>query len=205
MSLTHNMSSIISTTTVQKKGDPGAFTIACSVGHHYFACVLCDNRARINLMLLDIYKKSGLGMPRRTTMRLQMADRSIKRLVGVVDVVLMRVGKFMFPANFVILDCVVDRYIPIIMGIPFHAMGRALMDSEKNEIKFRVNDEKVTFHASKGMKLPSSYHNMLVIDSFDVVDEGVEFKMEEESLGEALATTPPAKPSIVEPPKFEFK
>ncbi|XP_059295634.1 uncharacterized protein LOC132048971 [Lycium ferocissimum] len=157
VSLTHTVSSIISTTTVQKKGDPGAFTIP------------------------------WLGMPRPTTMRLQMADRSIKRPVGVVDDVLVRVGAFMLPADFVILDCAVDRDIPIILGRPFLATGRALMDSKKNEIKFRVNDEEVTFQASKGMKLPSAYESISVIDSVDVIDEAKEFKMEEESLGEALA------------------
>ncbi|XP_059295613.1 uncharacterized protein LOC132048950 [Lycium ferocissimum] len=206
VSLTHIVSSIISTTIIQ---------------YHDFARALCDNGASINFMPLAIYKQSGLGMPRPTTMRLQMADRSIKRPVGMVDDVLVRVGKFMLPTDFVILDCAVDRDIPIIFGRPFLATGRALMDSEKNEIKFRVNDEEVTFHSTK-------------------------FKMEEESLGEALATilvnfdaddiedyvetvnslaglgsysyhpkklnldlknrtTPPAKPSIIEPPKLELK
>ncbi|XP_059291807.1 uncharacterized protein LOC132045270 [Lycium ferocissimum] len=106
VSLTHIVSSIISTTTVQKKGDPGAFTIPC------------------------------LGMPRPTTMRLQSSDRSIKRPVGVVDDVLVRVGDFMLPADFVILDCAIDRDIPIILERPFLATGRALMDLEKNKIKF---------------------------------------------------------------------
>ncbi|XP_059301780.1 uncharacterized protein LOC132053684 [Lycium ferocissimum] len=89
LSLTHTVSSIISTTLfVQKKGDPGAFTIRCSVGYHDFARTLCDKGASINLMPLAIYNKSGLGIPRPTTMRLQMADRSIKRLVGVINDVL---------------------------------------------------------------------------------------------------------------------
>ncbi|XP_059302275.1 uncharacterized protein LOC132054249 [Lycium ferocissimum] len=116
-----------------------------------------------------------------------MADRSIKKPVGVIDDVLVQVGKFMLPADFVILDYAVDRDIPIILGRPFLATGRALMDSEKNEIKFRVNDEEVTFQASKGMKLPSAYESISVIDSFDGIDDAVEHKMEEESLGEALA------------------
>ncbi|XP_059302344.1 uncharacterized protein LOC132054319 [Lycium ferocissimum] len=244
--LTHRVSSIISTTSVQKKEDPGAFTIPCSVGHHDFARALCDNRASISLMSLAIYKQSRLGIPRPTTMRLQMADRSIKRPVGVVDDVLVRVGEFLLPADFIILDCSVDRDIPIILGRPFLATGRALMDSEKNEIKFRVNDEEVTFQASKGMKLSSAYESILVIDAIDVIDEAIEFKIEEECLGEALASilvnldcndmegyvetvnslvglgsysyqpkkqdldlenrkTPPAKPSIIEPPKLELK
>ncbi|XP_059294494.1 uncharacterized protein LOC132047469 [Lycium ferocissimum] len=116
VNLTHTVSSIISTTTVQKKGDPEAFIIPCSVGYHDFARALCYNGASINLMPLSIYKQSGLGMPLPTTMRLQMADRSIKWLVGMVDGVLMRVGKYMLPADFVILDCAIDRDAPIFLG-----------------------------------------------------------------------------------------
>ncbi|XP_060216483.1 uncharacterized protein LOC132643970 [Lycium barbarum] len=157
--------------------EPGVFTTPCSVGHHGFACALCNNGARINLIPLSIYKKSGLGMPRPTTMRLQTADRSIKKLVGVVDDMLVRVGEFLLPVDFIILDYAIDLDISIILERPFYATGRALMDSEKNEIKFRVNDEEVTFQASKGMKLSSAYESISVIDAIDVIDETVEFKM----------------------------
>ncbi|XP_070017545.1 uncharacterized protein [Nicotiana sylvestris] len=152
--MTHRVSSIIATTTVQKKENPGAFTIPCTIGARDFARALCDNRASINLMPLSIYKQARLGMPRLKSMRLQMTDHSIKRSVGIVDDVLVKVGKFHLPADFIILDCVVNKEIPIILGRPFLATGRALMDSERNEIKFRVNDEEVTFQARKGMKLP---------------------------------------------------
>ncbi|XP_070026257.1 uncharacterized protein [Nicotiana sylvestris] len=153
VNVTHRVSSIIATSTIQKKEDPGAFNIPCTIGAHDFARALCGNGASINLMPLAIYKKSGLGMPRPTSMRLQMADRSIKQPVGIVDDVLAKVGKFHLPADFVILDCAVDKDIPIILGKPFIASGRALMDFERNEIKFRVNNEEVTFQVSKGMKL----------------------------------------------------
>ncbi|XP_059314936.1 uncharacterized protein LOC132065522 [Lycium ferocissimum] len=246
MNLTHRVSLIIASTIVQKKGDPGAFTIPCNIGLDAFARALCDNGESINLIPLAIFKQSGLGTPRPISMRLQMADRSIKKLVGLIDDVLVQVGKFMLPADFVILDCVVDRDIPIILGRPFLATGRVLMDSEKNEIKFRVNDEEVTFQASKRTKLLSAYESISVIDSFDGIDDAVEHKMEEECLGKSLAaalmnfdsydmkgyvetinaleglgsytyhprkldldlanrTTPPAKTSIVRPPKLELK
>ncbi|XP_070015479.1 uncharacterized protein [Nicotiana sylvestris] len=168
VNVTHRVSSIIATSTVQKKEDPRAFTIPCTIGAHDFARALCDNGASINLMPLTIYKKAGLGMPRPTSMRLQMADRSIKRLVGIVDDVLVKVEKFHLPTDFVILDCAVDKEIPIILGRPFLATGRALMDSERNEIKFCVNDEEVTFQARNGMKLPHEHESISVID---VVDE----------------------------------
>ncbi|XP_070020231.1 uncharacterized protein [Nicotiana sylvestris] len=178
VNVTHRISSIIATSTVQKKEDPGAFTIPCTIGVHDFARALCDNGASINLMPLAIYKKAGLGMRRPTSMRLQMVDRSIKRPVRIVDDVLVKVGKFHLPADFVILDCAVDKEIPIILGRPFLATGRALMDSERNEIRFRVNDEEVTFQASKGMKLPHEYEIISVIDVVDKVEDTIEMKME---------------------------
>ncbi|XP_016440992.1 uncharacterized protein LOC107766681 [Nicotiana tabacum] len=168
VNVTHRVSFIIATTTVQKKEDPRAFTIPCTIGLHDFARAVCDNGASITLMNLAIHKKAGLVMPRPTSMRLQMADCSIKRPVGIVDDVLVKVVKFLLPANFVILDCAVDKEIPIILGRPFLATGRAVMDSERNEIMFRVNDEEVTFQASTGMKLPHAYESISVID---IVDE----------------------------------
>ncbi|XP_070002450.1 uncharacterized protein LOC142165972 [Nicotiana tabacum] len=130
VNVTHWVSSIIATTTVQKKEDPGAFTIPCTIRAHDFARALCDNRSSVNLMPLAIYNQVGLGMPRPTSMRLQMADHSIKRPVGIVDDVLVKMGKFHLPADFVILDCAIDKEIPIILGRPFLASERELTDSE---------------------------------------------------------------------------
>ncbi|XP_070022977.1 uncharacterized protein [Nicotiana sylvestris] len=183
VNVTHRDSSIIATTTVQKKEDPGAFT-PCTIGARDFARALYDNAASINLMPLAIYKKAGLGMTRPPSMRLQMAERSIKTPAEIVDDVLVKVGEFHLPADFVIFDCAVDKEIPILLRIPFLATGRALMNSERNEIKFRVNDEKDTFQASKGMKLPHKYESISVIDVIDEVEDAVEMKMEEQCLGE---------------------
>ncbi|XP_070054520.1 uncharacterized protein [Nicotiana tomentosiformis] len=187
VNVTHQFSSIIATTTIEKKEDPGAFSIPCTIGLRDFARALCDNGASINLMPLTIYKQAGLSMQRPTSMRLQMADRSIKRPVGIIDDVLVKVVKFLLPTDFVILDCAVDKEIPIILGRSFLTTGRALMDLERNEIKFRVNDEEVTFQANKGMKLPHAYEGISVIDFVDEVEDASEIKMEEECLGESLA------------------
>ncbi|XP_070029393.1 uncharacterized protein [Nicotiana sylvestris] len=171
----------------EKKENPGAFTIPRTIRAHDFARALCDNRASINWMPLAIYKKAGLGIQRPISMRLKMVDRSIKRPLGIVVDVLVKVGKFHLPTDFVILDCAVDKEIPIILGRPFLAIGRALMDLEWNEIKFRVNDEEVTFQASNGMKLPQEYESISVINVVDEVEDAVEMKMEEQCLSEALA------------------
>ncbi|XP_019241292.1 PREDICTED: uncharacterized protein LOC109221280 [Nicotiana attenuata] len=170
---THRVSSIIVTTTVQTKEGPGAFTIPCTIGLRNFARALCDNRASINIMPLAIYKQEVLDIPMPSNMRMQMADRSIKRPVGIVDDVLMKVGKFLLPNDFVILDCAIYKEIHIILGRPFLATGRELMDSERNKIKFRVNDEEVTFQASKGMKLPRAYKSISIINVVDEVEDAV--------------------------------
>ncbi|XP_019256389.1 PREDICTED: uncharacterized protein LOC109234786 [Nicotiana attenuata] len=178
VSVTHRVSSIIATTIIQKNKDPGAFTIPCTIGVQDFARDLCDNGASINLMPLAIYKQTVSGMPRTTSMRLQMADRSIKRPIGMVDDVLVKVGKFLLPADFVILYRVVVKEIPIILGRRFLATRRVLMDLQRNEIKFRVHDKEVTFEASKGMKLLHAYENISVIDVVDMVEDAIEMKIE---------------------------
>lgn len=76
--------------------------------------------------------------------------------------------------------------MPINLERPLLATRRALMDSKRNEIKFRVNDEEVTFQANKGMELPSEYESISVIDVVDLVKDVVGMKMEEECLKEAL-------------------
>ncbi|XP_049394761.1 uncharacterized protein LOC125859068 [Solanum stenotomum] len=74
----HHCSAISTRSPVQKKEDPGAFTIPCNIGSIKFAKALCDLGASINLMPLAIYKKLGLGVRKPTSMRLMMADRSVK-------------------------------------------------------------------------------------------------------------------------------
>ena len=82
-------------------------------------------------MPLSIYKKLGLGDPKPTAMGLLMADRTMKRPIGILHDVLVKVEAFIFPTDFVILDSEVDFEVPIILGRPFLATGRELVDMEK--------------------------------------------------------------------------
>ena len=85
-------------------------------------------------MPLSIYKKLGLGDPIHTAMRLLMADRILKRTIGILHDLLVKVESFIFLVNFVILDCEVDFEVPIILGRPFFATGRALVDMENGQM-----------------------------------------------------------------------
>ena len=117
-----------------------------------------------------IYKQLGLGEPKATTMRLLMADRSIKHFVGILYDILVKVDWFIFPTDFFIINCEIDAKIPIILGRPFLATERALEDVESRELMFRVNEDEVTFNVCKSMKHPSDIH---VVSTVDVIDEVV--------------------------------
>ncbi|XP_070003033.1 uncharacterized protein [Nicotiana sylvestris] len=80
----------------------------------------------------------------------------MKRPLSIIDDVLVGVDKFILPADFVILDYEVDTEVPIILGRPFLATRKALVDVEAGELIFRVGDEKVVFHMCKSIKHPNS-------------------------------------------------
>ena len=85
-------------------------------------------------------------------MRLLMADRTVKRPRGILHDVLVKVKSFIFPVDFVILNCEVNFEVPIILGRPFFATDRALVDMEKGQMKFRLNYEEVTFNICRSMR-----------------------------------------------------
>ena len=109
-------SAIATRSLVQKKEDSGAFTIPCTIGLLHFAKALCDLGASINLMPLLIYKKFSLGDPKPTTMRLLMDDRIVKRPIGILHDVLVKVESFIFPTYFVFLIVKSIFMCPLFLG-----------------------------------------------------------------------------------------
>ena len=106
--------------------DPGSFTIPSSIGKYEFKKPLCDSGSSINLMPLSVLHRLSLGELIPTTITLQMADRSMARLEGVLEDVLVKVGKFIFPVDFVIMKMEEDTQVPILLGRPFLATGATL-------------------------------------------------------------------------------
>ncbi|KAL5549738.1 hypothetical protein UlMin_004969 [Ulmus minor] len=154
--LTEECSAILQRKLPQKLKDPGSFTIPCTIGDFEFDKVLCDLGASINLMPLSIFRKLGLGEVKPTTVTLQLADRSIKHPRGIIEDVLVKVDKFIFPADFIVLDMEEDREVPLILGRPFLATGRTLIDVHQGKLILRVQDEQVTFNVFEAMKFPSN-------------------------------------------------
>ncbi|KAL4383785.1 hypothetical protein GQ457_15G018430 [Hibiscus cannabinus] len=87
-----------------KKTDPGSFTIDCLIGHSYPTKALCDPGASINLMPKSVFQKLGIGEAKPTTVMLQLADHSYVQLERKIEDILVKVDKFIFPADFLILD-----------------------------------------------------------------------------------------------------
>jgi len=103
-------------------------------------------------MPLSIFKRLGIGEVKPTMITLQLVDRSVTYPYGVMEDVLVKVDKFIFPADFVVLDMEEDTKVPIILGRPFLATGRALIDVQQGKLMLRVADDKVTFSISEAMK-----------------------------------------------------
>ncbi|XP_022156296.1 uncharacterized protein LOC111023221 [Momordica charantia] len=115
VALTKECSAILTEKLPQKMGDPGSFTIPVSIGGKNVGHALCDLGPSINLMPLSVYQKLGIREARPTTVTLQLADRFITHPEGKIEDVLVQVDKFIFPADFIILDYVDDKKIPIIL------------------------------------------------------------------------------------------
>ncbi|XP_070005650.1 uncharacterized protein [Nicotiana sylvestris] len=96
--MTHQVSAIVHL-MASKLEDPDAFTIPCTIGSADFAKALCDLGASINLMPYYVFKTLVIGQSRATSMRLQMANRTMKRPFDIIDGVLVRVEKFILPVT----------------------------------------------------------------------------------------------------------
>ncbi|WKA05269.1 hypothetical protein VitviT2T_023244 [Vitis vinifera] len=99
-------------------------------------------------------RKLGLGEMKQTTISLQLAYQSIKYPCGIIEDILVKVDKFIFPIDFMVLDMEEDQEVPLILGRPFLAMGRALIDVQKGELTLRVNKKEVMFNIYQAMRFP---------------------------------------------------
>ncbi|XP_047262024.1 uncharacterized protein LOC124895685 [Capsicum annuum] len=134
---------------------------------------LCDLGASINLISLAVYKKLGLGDPTPTNMRLVMTDRLVKRPVGILYDVLVKVASFIFLAYFIILDCEVEFEVPIILGRPFLKTKSVLIDLRANALQSRFNDEVVHINVCQSMKKPKEISLFSIVDVYYEGDQEV--------------------------------
>ncbi|GKB68601.1 reverse transcriptase domain-containing protein [Tanacetum coccineum] len=167
-----NCSAVILKKLPEKLGDPGKFLIPCDFPEIVECLALADLGASINLMPLSIWKKLSLPELTPTQMILELADRSTTSPSGIAEDVFVKVGKFHFPADFVVVDYVVDPRVPLILGRPFLRTARALIDVYGEELTLRVDDEAITFKVGQTSRY--SYNDVESVNRIDVIDVSCE-------------------------------
>ncbi|GJR46204.1 reverse transcriptase domain-containing protein [Tanacetum coccineum] len=128
---------------------------------------LANLGASINLMPLCIWKNLSLPELTPTQMILELTDRSMTRPAGPAEDVFVKVGKFHFLANFVVVDYIVDPWVPLILGRPFLRTVHALIDVYSEELTLRVDDEAITFKVGQTSRY--SYNNSESVNRIDVI------------------------------------
>ncbi|XP_021774135.1 uncharacterized protein LOC110738074 [Chenopodium quinoa] len=171
VSLTANCSAILSSKLPTKLQDPGSFSIPCSINEVHLGKALCDLGASVSLMPFSVYQKLNVGNLSPTNITLQLADRSTKLPIGKVEDIPLRVGKFTFPVDFYILEMDEDERIPIILGRPFLATSKAIIDVKEGKMTLKVDNDSIEFDLNKVMRQPSSSNECFRIDTIEKLDE----------------------------------
>nr|GFA43798.1 reverse transcriptase domain-containing protein [Tanacetum cinerariifolium] len=166
--LNENCLAVVLKKLPEKLGDPGRFLILCDFTGLDNCLALADLGASINLMPLSIWKKLRLPTLNDTKMVLELAERTISKPTGVVENVFIKVGKFYFPADFIILDFVIDPRIPLILGRPFLSTIYALIDVYAGEITLRHDDQSLTLKCGNTPSI--SYNNLESLNNVDLID-----------------------------------
>ena len=154
VSLTATCNVVIQKTLPEKMSDSSSFTIPYKIEDVDMGKGLCNFGASINLMPLSVAKRLSLGELTPTAMTLQIANRTFAHPEGIFEDVLIKVGKFVFPVDFVVINIEEDKQVPLLLGIPFLAIEAALIDVNKGELTLRVGDEAVHFNLNHSLKQP---------------------------------------------------
>ncbi|GJW82745.1 hypothetical protein Tco_0155890 [Tanacetum coccineum] len=126
-----------------KEQDPGSFILLCSIGKLDFNKALADLGASISVMPLSMYKHLGIRKLKPSNMVVDMSDNTKCTPKGIVENLLIKIDKFIFLLDFVILDMVEDLRMPIILGRPLLATAHAKVDIFRKSISLEVGSEKV--------------------------------------------------------------
>ena len=149
--LTENVSAIINHGMPKKYKDPGCPTISCMIGDHRVKHALLDLGASVNLIPFSVYEQLGLGELKPTKTTLQLGNRSIRILRGVIEDVLVQVDKVYYPVDFIVLDTQpmvnIGPQIPVILGRPFLATSNAIINCRSGVIQMSFGNMTIELNA----------------------------------------------------------
>ena len=133
----------------KKLGDPGVPTIPCSNKGNYVKTALCDLGAGVSVMYFSLYHRLESDKLTPTEISLQMAYKSTAIPIGICEDVLVVVANVTILTDFVILNIPEDDSMSIILGRPFLNTAGAVIDCNKGNVTFHVNDNEHTLHFPK--------------------------------------------------------
>ncbi|KAL7600739.1 hypothetical protein Lser_V15G23756 [Lactuca serriola] len=170
--LNENCSAAMLNKLPKKKGDPGSLTLPCQFGNLATIHALADSGASVNLMPYSFFKKLDLPKPRPIRMSIHLANKMVTFPRGICEDLLVKVDKFVFPADFIILDMEADPQVPIILGRHFLNTASAIVDMRDSKLTLWVGDDLVTFGVDQAMK--HARHSDDMTFSIDMLDELME-------------------------------
>ncbi|GJW87385.1 putative reverse transcriptase domain-containing protein [Tanacetum coccineum] len=158
----------------------GLMIYSIGINNVCFYNALVDLGASISVMPFSTYLNLGLGELAHTRLTVELADRTVKYPKGIAENVLVGIGKFTFPVEFIILDMPEDIKVPLILGRPFLSTTLAKIDVYKRKITLRVGEAKIIF---KSVKPASSTIKRVYMLS---LRERIELDLEARLMGETL-------------------
>nr|GEY25794.1 reverse transcriptase domain-containing protein [Tanacetum cinerariifolium] len=126
------------------------------------------NDTKMVLELADRIISKPTGIAENVFVKVELADRIISKPTGIAENVFVKVGKFYFPADFVVLDFVADPRVPLILGRPFLSTAHALIDIYEGEIILRHDGQSLTLKCGDTPSI--SYNNFESLNKVDLID-----------------------------------
>jgi hypothetical protein len=189
--MTEQVSAILQCKLPLKYKDPRCPTITCMIGVSQIERSLLDLGASVNLLPYSVCLQLGLGELKPTSMTLELADRSVKVPQGIVEDALIKVDKFYFPMDFIVLDTelvqVIGTEIPVILGRPFLAKANALINCRLGVMKISFGNMTVDLNIFHIRKQPLDYDQMNQVCLIgEILDEVIEESSIEDPLKACL-------------------
>nr|GEU68122.1 reverse transcriptase domain-containing protein [Tanacetum cinerariifolium] len=204
--LNENCSAVVLKKLPEKLGDPGRFLIPCDFLEFNNCLALADLGASTNLMPLSIWKKLRLPSLNDTKMVLELADRTISKPTGVAENVFVKVRKFYFPVDFVVLDFIANPRVSLILGKPFLSTAHAIINVHEREIILRQDKQSLTLKCGDTPSI--SKYKFQSLNKVDFIDAGENILFLERLLSEDPCPPLPMNPnqakSSIEEPEHSF-
>ncbi|CAM8949930.1 unnamed protein product [Rhodiola kirilowii] len=168
--MSRNVSAVIQRAVPPKCGDPGTYTIPCTIGNIRIENCMLDLGASINVLPYSIYSCLRIGPLEPAGLTIQLVDRSCKQPEGKIEDVLVQVGELVFPADFFVLkmeNCGPNDHAPILLGRPFLKTSKMKIDCGSGMLSMEVEREVFSFDIFRAMKHPLEFESVHALDTLD--------------------------------------